>query len=93
MSFNLLVIFLIIITLLLKRKQKLLYQMFCLARQKHVRPKKQQIITFEKLKRFLFLWLEKKKFFYSEIIFSEIFKTQSSNKKLHKKSNPEIFPL
>lgn len=60
MSFNLLVIFLIIITLLLKRKQKLLYQMFCLARQKHVRPKKQQIITFEKLKRFLFLWLEKK---------------------------------
>lgn len=93
MSFNLLVIFLIIITLLLKRKQKLLYQMFCLARQKHVRPKKQKIITFEKLKRFLFLWLEKKKFFYSEIIFSEIFKTQSSNKKLHKKSNPEIFPL
>lgn len=60
MSFNLLVIFLIIITLLLKRKQKLLYQMFCLARQKHVRPKKQKIITFEKLKRFLFLWLEKK---------------------------------
>lgn len=60
MSFNLLVIFLIIITLLLKRKQKLLYQMFCLARQKHVRPKEQQIITFEKLKRFLFLWLEKK---------------------------------
>lgn len=59
MSFNLLVIFLII-TLLLKRKQKLLYQMFCLARQKHVRPKKQQIITFEKLKLFLFLWLEKK---------------------------------
>lgn len=60
MSFNLLVIFLII-TLLLKRKQKLLYQMFCLAQQKHVRPKKQQIITFEKLKLFLFLWLEKKK--------------------------------
>lgn len=59
MSFNLLVIFLII-TLLLKRKQKLLYQMFCLARLKHVRPKKQQIITFEKLKLFLFLWLEKK---------------------------------
>lgn len=58
MSFNLLIIFLII-TLLLKRKQ-LLYQMFCLAQQKHVRPKKQQIITFEKLKLFLFLWLEKK---------------------------------